>query len=145
MKALTWLKAGAALVAVTAMMAVAPVQAQTAGASSSSSSDSSGVSDEDILTISIGCIATYDLLLAKPADDKTAARTEARAAARKVYMAYSGEKDEDVDADIKLADQMLTDDITKNNGNASDYAGLCDSVFIDGMKDADAPASQSGI
>ncbi len=144
MKALSWFKAGAALVAVTATMAVAPVQAQTAGASSSSS-DSSSVSDEDIMTVSIGCIATYDILLAKGQDDKTAARTAARDAARKIYMAYSGEKDEDVDADIKLADQMLADDIAKNNGKPEDYAGLCDSVFIDGLKDAASAPSTSGI
>ncbi len=143
MKTNFWLKAGMATAVIASLLAVAPVQAQTAGASSSS--DSSAPSDDDIMTVAIGCVATYDILLAKAPDDKTEARKTARDAARQVYMAYSGEKDDAVDADIKLADQMLADDLTKNGGKAEDYAGLCDSVFIDGLKDAAAPASQSGI
>ena len=138
----TKLKAAAVAVSVLALLAVAPVQAQNTAAQSSSSSSDGSPSQEDLenaLTMSIGCIATYDMILAKGAGAKTAKITTARDFARQMYTVISGETDQQVADDIKVADPKLADALSKDGTSAAQLETTCDSLFMDDGSSSAAP------
>jgi hypothetical protein len=87
-------------------------------------------STEDILTASIGCLATYDLVLSKGVTAKTEKTKAARQAAYNLYKQYSGKSDEDVAADVKKADEIFPGMVAQGTTKLEEFERTCDNAFM---------------
>ena len=138
-------KAAASIIAALSLLGAGAVHAQTAPAapdSSSSDSSSGEPSTEDVLAASIGCIATYDLIIAQ---GKAGADTDkinaARAFAVSVYKEFSQQTDEQVAADIQQADTLFPDMLAKGTTTLDEFRATCDAVFVDTASSSAQPAA----
>jgi hypothetical protein len=97
--------------------------------------DEDGGDDDDsdaVMTAAIGCVATYDLVLARGlAGQQVAAVQQARAQAREVYKQAAGLDDDQVDADIAQADARLPDLLDDGNVTLQKYRHICDQLLSD--------------
>ncbi len=131
----------ASMAVLATLVLAAPAGAQnTAQNTTSSSSSASSDDTQSALAMTIGCIATYDTILAKGAGDKAAKMTEARGMAKEMYAYISNEADDQVEKDIKLADQMLPDILKEQGTTAEDLQSVCDTLFLDSGSSSAAPA-----
>ncbi|ESQ74643.1 hypothetical protein [Asticcacaulis sp. AC402] len=100
-----------------------------------------GLTTEDVLTVSIGCIATYDTLIAQgKAGARAAEIQKARAFAVSVYKEFSGETDEEVASDIAMADQAFPEMLKDSTITVESFQETCDAIFFD-EPEAAAPAA----
>jgi len=114
--------------AVLTLLGAGSVHAQDA----SSSAPSDAPSDEEILTAAIGCIATYDTVVAQGKAGNDAAKIRAaRDFAVEVYKEYSKESDEEVAADIKYADEAMPGLLADGKTTLEEFRAVCDAVFVD--------------
>ena len=93
--------------------------------------DTDAPADEDVITAAIGCIATYDMVLAKGAGLKAGAIRTARESAVEVYKEYSGLSDEDISAAIAKADQLFPSIVAHSQSTLADYEQSCNDAFMD--------------
>ncbi|HWU50960.1 MAG TPA: hypothetical protein VN042_13840 [Asticcacaulis sp.] len=97
--------------------------------------DEDGGDDDDtdaVMTAAIGCVATYDLVLARGlAGQQVAAVQQARAQAREVYKQAAQLDDDQVDADIAQADARLPDLLDDGNVTLQKYRHICDQLLSD--------------
>lgn len=97
--------------------------------------DEDGGDDDDtdaVMTAAIGCVATYDLVLARGlAGQQVAAVQQARAQAREVYKEAAQLDDDQVDADIAQADAKLPDLLDDGNVTLQKYRHICDQLLSD--------------
>ncbi|EGF89826.1 hypothetical protein ABI_42490 [Asticcacaulis biprosthecium C19] len=105
----------------------APAFAQDAAAPSESE-----VSAEEVLTVSIGCIATYDTVVAQgKAGARAADIQKARGFAVEIYKEFSGESDEEVAADIQKAGELFPDMLKDSGTTLEDFQQTCDAIFLE--------------
>lgn len=107
----------------------AMAQTQSAPQSGATAADAPP-STEDILTASIGCLATYDLVLSKGVTAKTEKTKAARQAAYNLYKQYSGKSDEDVAADVKKADEIFPGMVAQGTTKLEEFETTCDNAFM---------------
>lgn len=97
--------------------------------------DENGDEDDDtdaVMTAAIGCVATYDLVLARGlAGQQVADVQQARAQAREVYKDAAQLDDDQVDADIAQADAKLPDLLDDGNVTLQKYRHICDQLLSD--------------
>ncbi|MGN6422514.1 MAG: hypothetical protein ACTHLA_04295 [Asticcacaulis sp.] len=97
--------------------------------------DENGDDDDDtdaVMTAAIGCVATYDLVLARGlAGQQVADVQQARAQAREVYKEAAQLDDDQVDADIAQADAKLPDLLDDGNVTLQKYRHICDQLLSD--------------
>jgi hypothetical protein len=95
--------------------------------------DEDGGDDDDtdaVMTAAIGCVATYDLVLARGlAGHQVAQVQKARAQARDIYKQASGLDDADADSDIAQADARLPDLLDNGNATLLKYRHICDQML----------------
>ena len=149
------LKAAAALIGAAAFLNAgvlhaqdtsAPANPSTPDSSSSDSSSSGDPSTDDIMAASIGCIATYDTILAQgKAGADTDKINDARAFAVEVYKEFSQETDDQVAADIKQADGLFPDMVAKGTTSLDEFRATCDAVFVDDGSSSSSSSAQPTI
>lgn len=97
--------------------------------------DENGDDDDDtdaVMTAAIGCVATYDLVLARGlAGQQVADVQQALAQAREVYKDAAQLDDDQVDADIAQADAKLPDLLDDGNVTLQKYRHICDQLLSD--------------
>lgn len=113
----------------TQAQAQTPPQSDAAGQATAAPSDQP--STEDVLTAAIGCLATYDMVLAKGATAKTEKTKKARQSAYDLYKQYSGQTDEQAQADIKKADEIFPGMVAQGPTKLEEFEATCDSAFMD--------------
>ncbi len=134
----TYIKAAASLLAAAALLSGGALHAQDASSSSSSGEPST----EDVLAASIGCIATYDMVLAKaPAGSDMSKVQNSRDFALQVYKEFSQESDEEVANDVQQADALFPDMVAKGTTSLEEFQATCDGVFQDDGTSSAAPAA----
>ncbi|HVZ30081.1 MAG TPA: hypothetical protein VG839_06775 [Asticcacaulis sp.] len=106
-----------------------PTQSDAAASAAAAPSDQP--STEDILTASIGCLATYDMVLAKGVTPKTEKTKAARQMAYNLYKQYSGKSDADVQADVKRADEIFPGMVAQGPTKLEEFEATCDNAFMD--------------
>jgi hypothetical protein len=103
--------------------------AQTQAPASAAPSDT--VSNEDAIAASIGCLATYDLVLSKGVTPKTEKTKAARQAAYELYKQFTGKSDADAQADVKKADEIFPGMIAQGTTKLEEFEAVCDGAFMD--------------
>ncbi|HEX7799325.1 MAG TPA: hypothetical protein VF402_03185 [Asticcacaulis sp.] len=98
--------------------------------------------DDAVMAAAIGCVATYDLVLARGlAGSHVAAVQKSRAQAREIYKEAAGLDDDAADADIAQADARLPSLLEDGNASLQKYRHICDEMLSD--DDEDAPQATS--
>lgn len=90
-------------------------------------------SDDDILSAAIGCVATYDTIMAQSVTTRTAKVRAARQAAYEAYRDYSGETDAQILKDILKADAAFPSVLAQGDTDLEDYVASCDDAFSDDL------------
>lgn len=108
-----------------------PVLAQDAPA------EDAPLTDEDVLTVAIGCIATYDTVVAQgKAGGDAASIATARKMAVDVYKEFSGESDEEVASDIAESAKIFPEMLKTADVTLEEFRETCDAIFTDEEEDA---------
>lgn len=127
------------------LVAVLPLlAAPVALAQADDDGDDDEASDQAIMSTAIGCVATYDLVLARGlAGSHIADIQKARAQAREIYKQASGLDDDDTDADIAEADAHFPALLKDGNASLQRYRHACDDLMDQADDDAIGPAPVS--
>ncbi len=116
--------------AIAQTQAQTPPQSDAAGQAPAAPSEQQP-STEDVLTAAIGCLATYDMVLAKGTTPKTEKTKKARQAAYDLYKQYSGQTDEQVQSDVKKADEIFPGMVAQGTTKLEEFETTCDAAFMD--------------
>ncbi len=91
------------------------------------------------MTVAIGCVSAYDLVLAKGQGGAKIKQIKAsRALARSIYQQLGQLSDDETDEDIAKSDQAFPEVVAKGNTPLTDIEATCDALLND---KAEAPAA----
>lgn len=128
------------------VFAVAAIAGLLAAPMAMAQDDDSGGGDDAgdnsaVQATAIGCVATYDLVLARGlAGTHIAAVQKARTEAREVYKQAAGLDDDKVDDDIAQADSHMPAFLVHGNASLEQYRHICDALLSgDDDDDSDLP------
>ncbi len=118
------------LLAVTAFLALLTAPAFAQDAATPPAEDD--LTAEDILTVSIGCTATYDIVLAQgKGGDRVEDIKKARAFALSVYKEFSGESDEQLAQTVQSADEVFPEMLKESGATLEEFQETCDAIFVE--------------